>query len=369
MTPRCALRLQASSSARWSRCCCLPACCGPCLTAASRRALPPLCPQLLVLFGLPALVLLLCYAFNDPGALAVAVPLVLLIPGPRDVLLHVASDAWRAAIRARRFVSDSSSGEWENEAQRTGRRQRRWQQQQQQSQRAWRAAGVPPPPPPPPPMPTNMVSSQWACMASLGVCCRAHCAAARVRAAMLNSLRPVGTSPHPFTLPHSPPVRHCRSTFAGQTTASRLQQPHARRLQMAGHQPHSSASCRTHRSLRTGQQRCRHCSRLQHRRHPHMHHTTTAGHAPRPGSRSRSSSSLPAGAHLQPLCPLARRSGGGLPAVPGARLQKRSRRRPRAKAAAWRGLQPKAAPALTLASRSVRARRCLCAPSLRSSPS
>ena len=39
--------------------------------------------QLFVLFGLPALVLVLSYAFNDPQALMISLPLMLLIPGIR----------------------------------------------------------------------------------------------------------------------------------------------------------------------------------------------------------------------------------------------------------------------------------------------
>lgn len=43
---------------------------------------PPIA-QLFVLFGLPALVLVLSYAFNDPQALMISLPLMLLIPGIR----------------------------------------------------------------------------------------------------------------------------------------------------------------------------------------------------------------------------------------------------------------------------------------------
>ena len=39
--------------------------------------------QLFVLFGLPALVLILSYAFNDPKALMISLPLLMLIPGIR----------------------------------------------------------------------------------------------------------------------------------------------------------------------------------------------------------------------------------------------------------------------------------------------
>ena len=48
------------------------------------RAPPPRPPvQLFVLFGLPALVLVLSYAFNEPTALMISIPILLLIPGIR----------------------------------------------------------------------------------------------------------------------------------------------------------------------------------------------------------------------------------------------------------------------------------------------
>lgn len=58
------------------------------ITCSSRRGssiLPLLHPlvQLFVLFGLPALVLILSYAFNDPKALMISLPLLMLIPGIR----------------------------------------------------------------------------------------------------------------------------------------------------------------------------------------------------------------------------------------------------------------------------------------------
>ncbi|KAL4434378.1 hypothetical protein ABPG75_000819 [Micractinium tetrahymenae] len=65
----------------------------------------PFDAELLVLFGTPCVVLLVAFAFNDPPSLAVPIPLALLVPGPRDVLLSVASDMLRGMSRAARFVS------------------------------------------------------------------------------------------------------------------------------------------------------------------------------------------------------------------------------------------------------------------------
>jgi hypothetical protein len=113
-----------------------------------------------VLFGIPLLVLGIAYAFNDPKSLAVALPLALLIPGPRDVLLHVAADVMRAAVRARRFVSvDSDADEAAAAADAAARTHRERQRR--------RAAAARPPPPPPPPPP--------AVSARAGRCCCRRC--------------------------------------------------------------------------------------------------------------------------------------------------------------------------------------------------
>lgn len=115
-----------------------------------------------MLFGLPALVLIFSYLFNDPGALLITVPLILLIPGPRDVLLHVGSDLWRAARRGWRFVSVDLEDAAEQEAyaarQPPEAQQARWAAAQQAAQHErWEAA--PPPRPrwraPPQPQPVE----------------------------------------------------------------------------------------------------------------------------------------------------------------------------------------------------------------------
>lgn len=117
----------------------------------------PFDAELLVLFGLPCLVLGIAYAFNDPDSLLIALPLALLIPGPRDVLLHVGSDLWRGARRAKRFVSvesedhSSQQQQWEKTQQQQQREQVWRQQQRAQHQAQWSGQAVPPPPPPPPP--------------------------------------------------------------------------------------------------------------------------------------------------------------------------------------------------------------------------
>ncbi|EFN51686.1 hypothetical protein CHLNCDRAFT_139923 [Chlorella variabilis] len=98
---------------------------------------------LVTLFGVPVLVLGVAFAFNEPKSLAVALPICLLLPGVRDVLLHVAVDIFRGAARARRFVSDSEAEDAEDAREQQERQRRqRWQQQAKWSR--------PPPPPPPP---------------------------------------------------------------------------------------------------------------------------------------------------------------------------------------------------------------------------
>jgi hypothetical protein len=62
------------------------------------------CPQLAVLFGLPALIILVPFAFSNPTRAVLMLPLVLLIPGPRDVLLHVLRDVGTGMTAARRFM-------------------------------------------------------------------------------------------------------------------------------------------------------------------------------------------------------------------------------------------------------------------------
>ncbi len=73
---------------RLSGCTCLHEAAGQHFTSCSCCAHPSLSPshlpvQLFVLFGLPALVLILSYAFNDPKALMISLPLLMLIPGIR----------------------------------------------------------------------------------------------------------------------------------------------------------------------------------------------------------------------------------------------------------------------------------------------
>ncbi|KAL4428592.1 hypothetical protein ABPG77_008904 [Micractinium sp. CCAP 211/92] len=105
--------------------------------------------NLLILFGIPCLVLLIAFAFNDPSSLAVAVPLALLFPGPRDVLLAVASDMLRAVRRAARFVSRDDD-ELAEAAQALGQQAGARQAQQRARQPSWGRTAPPPPPPPPP---------------------------------------------------------------------------------------------------------------------------------------------------------------------------------------------------------------------------
>lgn len=111
--------------------------------------------QLLILFGIPCVVLLIAFAFNDPASLAVAVPLALLVPGPRDVLLAVASDMLRGMNRAARFVSTdevdlTAEADELLQAQRHARaHQAAAAAQHARQQPSW-GRRVPPPPPPPP---------------------------------------------------------------------------------------------------------------------------------------------------------------------------------------------------------------------------
>ena len=90
----------------------------------------PFDAELLVLFGLPSLIILIPWVLKDPAALAV-VPLLLLIPGPRDVLLSVLRDVFTGVTRASKFMKDKPSGREREE-------------------------GWAPPPPPPPPGPVSL---------------------------------------------------------------------------------------------------------------------------------------------------------------------------------------------------------------------
>lgn len=72
---------------------------------ASRTNREPFDAELLVLFGLPALIILLPWAFGDPSALII-IPLLLLVPGPRDVLLTALRDIVHGMHRAKRFMKN-----------------------------------------------------------------------------------------------------------------------------------------------------------------------------------------------------------------------------------------------------------------------
>ena len=64
--------------------------------------------ELLVLFGLPALIILIPWALGDPSGLLI-IPLVLLVPGPRDILLAVVRDAFLKMRKAKRFIKNEPS--------------------------------------------------------------------------------------------------------------------------------------------------------------------------------------------------------------------------------------------------------------------
>jgi len=72
------------------------------------RQKEPFDAELVVLFGLPTLIILIPWVISDPAALAI-VPLVLLIPGPRDILLTVVRDLFTGARRASNFMRDGQS--------------------------------------------------------------------------------------------------------------------------------------------------------------------------------------------------------------------------------------------------------------------
>jgi hypothetical protein len=120
--------------------------------------------ELFVLFGLPALVLVLSYAFNDPGALLISLPLLMLIPGIRDVLLALVTDGIRAARNGWRFVSLDSQDLSDSEYERPQPAQQRAEWREAQAQRraqAWlRAQEEQQPPPPPPPQPVWQAQQQ-----------------------------------------------------------------------------------------------------------------------------------------------------------------------------------------------------------------
>jgi hypothetical protein len=107
---------------------------GPSAGHRRPREREPLDAELLILFGLPALVVLIAWFLNDGIEALAIVPLVLIVPGPRDVVLAVLRDTIVGLRRARNFMNPSqSSGQRRNTAS--------------------------PPPPPPPPMAAKAVST------------------------------------------------------------------------------------------------------------------------------------------------------------------------------------------------------------------
>lgn len=64
----------------------------------------PFDAELLVLFGLPTLIILIPWAIKDPAALAI-IPLLLIIPGVRDIILGVLKDMNIGMKRASKFMN------------------------------------------------------------------------------------------------------------------------------------------------------------------------------------------------------------------------------------------------------------------------
>ena len=243
----------------------------PCmLSGASLRLLRPAL-QMLVLFGLPALVLVLAYALNEPKSLAVAIPLALIIPGPRggvlstlepssrlckergvpcsalshgagwcrvaswcstrplpclppttpgplppaaaDVLLHVAGDMLRGAARARRFVSYDSADVVEGGSRAEVRAAREaYRAARGRRPRAPAFSAAPPPPPPPPPA----VSAVGASLVWHAVRCPAAHPAQRLRCplclrACQLAMRTLLNPPTPLTIPVAVPAGEVRA--------------------------------------------------------------------------------------------------------------------------------------------------------------
>lgn len=70
-----------------------------------RKEREPFEAELLVLFGLPAIIILIPWALGDPSGLLI-IPLVLLIPGPRDIILAVVRDSYIKMRKAKRFIKN-----------------------------------------------------------------------------------------------------------------------------------------------------------------------------------------------------------------------------------------------------------------------
>lgn len=58
-----------------------------------------------MLFGLPMMVLLLPWVLAEPASLAFLLPLLVLIPGPRDIALAVGKGLVLGASQARDFIT------------------------------------------------------------------------------------------------------------------------------------------------------------------------------------------------------------------------------------------------------------------------
>lgn len=98
--------------------------------------------QLLILFGLPTVCIILPWVLSEPEALVLLAPFLLLVPGPRDVLRSVATEAMAGVAKAKSFTPGDQQ-----------------QQEQQRGSSGYSSSGSGSYDGPPPPPPSRRVSS------------------------------------------------------------------------------------------------------------------------------------------------------------------------------------------------------------------